>query len=64
MSEGGAEKAYKNSRFLNSPDARELRILSEYSEPQARFRDYNVSDTIVFFGSARLMPMEDANKQL
>ncbi len=64
MSDGGSSRAYKNERFINSPDARELRILAEYIEPQTRFRDFNVSDTIVFFGSARLLPMDDASKKL
>jgi hypothetical protein len=47
-------KAYKDSDFLNSPDARILRIMSEFLEPQARFRRENIKDTIVFFGSARI----------
>ena len=64
MSDGGPGKAYKNERFLNSPDARELRILSEYIEPQSRFEEYNVADTIVFFGSARLLPLDEANRRL
>jgi uncharacterized protein (TIGR00730 family) len=46
--------AYKNEAFLNSPDARSLRILSEYIEPLAHFRRENVRDTVVFFGSARI----------
>jgi uncharacterized protein (TIGR00730 family) len=46
--------AYKNEAFLDSPDARELRILSEYLQPLTHFRDEKVHDTIVFFGSARL----------
>src|SRR5690242_4665777 len=46
--------AYKNEKFLNSPDARILRILSEYLEPLAHFRHERIRDTIVFFGSARL----------
>ena len=33
-----AEKAYKNLDFINSPDARPLRILAEYLEPATRFR--------------------------
>ena len=49
----GPEKAYKNLPFLNSPDARPIRILCEYEEPRQRFHDQRVSDTIVFFGSAR-----------
>ena len=43
-------KAYKNLDFLNSPDAREIRILAEYLEPKHRFEKYKIRDTIVFFG--------------
>ena len=46
--------AYLNETFLESPDARALRILSEYLEPLSHFRDEKIQDTIVFFGSARL----------
>ena len=46
--------AYLNEKFLNSPDARGLRILSEFLEPLAHFRRERVRDTVVFFGSARL----------
>ena len=45
--------AYQNPEFLDSPDARVLRILAEYQEPLARFRREQIEDTIVFFGSAR-----------
>src|SRR5579863_2049319 len=45
--------AYRNSEFLDTPDARALRILSEYLYPLSRFRKQRVRDTIVFFGSAR-----------
>ena len=57
-------KAYKNIDFLNSPDARTLRILSEYLEPSSRFKRLNIQDTIVFFGSARIVPPEEAAKIL
>ena len=46
--------AYKNDAFLGSPDARILRILSEYLEPLGHFRHEHIRDTIVFFGSARV----------
>ncbi len=46
--------AYLNETFLESPDARALRILSEYLEPLSHFRDEKIQDTIVFFGSARI----------
>src|SRR5256885_16382846 len=48
-----APMAYENPEFLNSPDGRLLRILSEYMEPLARFRREQIQDTVVFFGSAR-----------
>src|SRR5689334_16609748 len=46
--------AYLNEAFLESPDARPLRIISEYLEPLSHFRDEKIQDTIVFFGSARV----------
>jgi uncharacterized protein (TIGR00730 family) len=46
--------AYKNEAFLDSDDARPLRILAEYLEPLHTFQRERVCDTIVFFGSARL----------
>jgi len=46
--------AYMNETFLESPDARGLRILSEYLEPLSHFRDEKIQDTVVFFGSARI----------
>ncbi len=49
-----AQKAYKNEKFLNSREARTLRILSEYIEPEKRFREMNIHHTVVFFGSARV----------
>jgi uncharacterized protein (TIGR00730 family) len=55
-------KAYKNLDFLSSPDARLVRILSEYLEPQARFRHEGVKDTIVFFGSSRIVSRKEALK--
>ena len=48
--------AYKNEEFLDSDDARPLRILAEYLEPLHGFRREHIHDTIVFFGSARIRP--------
>ena len=59
-----APLAYLNPAFLNSPDGRVVRILSEYSEPLARFRRERIQDTVVFFGSARFGSMEEANRVL
>ena len=60
----GLLKAYEDMSFLNSRDARPLRILAEYMEPEVRFNEYNIADTIVFFGSARTKSREDAEKHL
>lgn len=57
-------KAYKNSDFLNSPDARVIRIMAEFLEPQSRFRHENIRDTIVFFGSARIQEKKIARAEL
>src|SRR5437870_4784891 len=57
-------QAYRNPGFLNSKDARELRILAEYLEPKSRFDYHKVDDTIVFMGSARLKSREAAEEAL
>ena len=57
-------KAYKNLDFLNSPQARTIRMVCEYEEPRVRFREHRVRDTIVFFGSARSRPMDVAQHDL
>jgi uncharacterized protein (TIGR00730 family) len=56
-------KAYRNDVFLGSPDARPIRMLSEFLEPSGRLRRAGVRDTIVFFGSARLKPHTDAQRE-
>jgi uncharacterized protein (TIGR00730 family) len=59
-----ATLAYQNEPFLNSPDGRILRILSEYMEPLSRFRREQIQDTVVFFGSARFHDMESSEHNL
>ena len=53
-------KAYSDQEFINSKDARTLRILSEYLQPEAKFKFNHINHTVVFFGSARISP--DNNK--
>ena len=55
---------FLNTAFLKSPAARTIRMLSEYLEPEERFRRAGIRDTIVFFGSARCPSPEDAAQQL
>ena len=57
-------KAYEDTEFLNSADARILRILAEFLEPQKEFRKHKIVDTIVFFGSARLKSRKEAQSEL
>ncbi len=59
-----APLAYQNEPFLNSPDGRILRILSEYAEPLSRFRREQIQDTVVFFGSARFHSRARAQSDL
>lgn len=56
--------AYRDHEFLDSEDARPLRILAEYLEPLARFKEQSIQDTVVFFGSARVQSREDAEEAL
>ncbi len=56
--------AYLYPEFLESPEARPIRILSEYLEPLRRFREQKIQDTVVFFGSARVDSRERAERAL
>jgi uncharacterized protein (TIGR00730 family) len=56
--------AYLNPDFLESEEARPLRILAEYLEPLRRFRAQEIQDTVVFFGSARIHSREKAEQVL
>jgi uncharacterized protein (TIGR00730 family) len=56
--------AYLDHVFLESEEARPLRILAEYLEPLARFKAQNIQDTVVFFGSARIHSREHAEQAL
>lgn len=62
-----APKAYESPNFMNSRDARPLRIMSEYVYPEQVFRKHKVRNTIVFFGSARIQSrkqFEDKKRSL
>ena len=55
---------YLNPDFLTSPDARSIRIATEYLGPKRRFSRNHIEDTIVFFGSARLKSLKAAKADL
>ncbi len=56
--------AYLNEKFMNSTDARTLRIAAEYLDPLVRLKRAGVQNTVVFFGSARILPRNQAVRTL
>jgi hypothetical protein len=56
--------SYEDPGFINSPDGRLLRIMSEYAKPLANFRRERIQDTVVFFGSARFNSLDEASRTL
>jgi hypothetical protein len=63
-SSGGPLKAYENPAFLNSPEARSIRVLCEMNEPTGRLALHQIENTLVFFGSARLRAPDEAQQEL
>ena len=57
-------KAYENLEFLHSHYARHIRVLCEFTEPQQRLQRHGIKNTIVFFGSARILPADVAGRRL
>jgi uncharacterized protein (TIGR00730 family) len=56
--------AYYDRDFLETDEARPIRIIAEYLEPLRRFREQNIQDTVVFFGSARVHSRSAAERAL
>lgn len=50
--------------FLVGPEARSIRILTEFLEPASRFKAEGINEAIVFFGSARIKPLTESKKIL
>lgn len=59
-----ADKAYNNREFIHSMDGRTIRLLSEYLYPEQYFRKHGIKNTIVFFGSARTLPLKEHAEKL
>jgi len=57
-------RAYRDPAFISSDSARPIRVLSEFLEPENRFEKFGIESTIVFFGSARTLPLSEAETQL
>src|SRR5579864_931405 len=56
--------AYQDPKFMDSVGARPVRIITEYLDPKYRLREEGVADTIVMFGSARILPKDRATLRL
>jgi uncharacterized protein (TIGR00730 family) len=56
--------AYRDITFMESLAARPVRILTEYIDPLVRLRREQVGDTIVIFGSARILRPDAAQGRL
>ena len=54
------EPPYRDPLFMESLPARPVRITTEYIDPLERLRRENVGDTIVMFGSARILSRDHA----
>lgn len=59
-----ATKAYENMDFIHSADARIIRVMAEFFEPQRRLKRHHIQDTVVFFGSARSYSSQTAKNKL
>ncbi|HEY8716832.1 MAG TPA: LOG family protein, partial [Candidatus Acidoferrum sp.] len=49
---------HEDPEFLQSTPARPLRILAEYIHPYVQLKKEGIGDTIVMFGSARILPRD------
>jgi uncharacterized protein (TIGR00730 family) len=58
------QPAYRDALFMESVAARPVRILTEYIDPLVRLRREEVGDTIVMFGSARIVGRDRALARL
>ena len=56
--------AYEDAGFMDSTDARPIRILAEYLDPLRRCNANNSQDTVVFFVSARVLSRTLAQRNL
>jgi len=48
------KEAFKDEQFLESPEGRSIRILSEYEKVKSLFEIHKIVDTITFFGALDL----------
>lgn len=54
---------FENNEFLNSNPAFPIRVLSEWIYPRDQIKKFQITDTLVLFGSARIPSPEDVQKE-
>ncbi|NQV38662.1 MAG: TIGR00730 family Rossman fold protein [Candidatus Marinimicrobia bacterium] len=59
-----SKEFFLDEDFLTDTEARSLRIQSEYLGPKLRLAKNKISDTIVFFGSARILSPEESQANI
>jgi uncharacterized protein (TIGR00730 family) len=62
--ESSYDLAFADPEFLLHPDLRPVRMQLELLKPEMVQREENITSTIVVFGSARILPAEDAQAKL
>jgi len=58
------KEAFKDDNFLESKEGRSVRILSEYERINSTLESHHIMNTLTFFGSARFLSKEEAEKKL
>ena len=58
------QMAEQDSDFINSYEARAIRLELDYLKPELKMKEYGIEHTIVIFGSARIVEKETAMKRL
>ena len=62
--EQNLQEAFNDKTFLESPEGRSIRILSEYEKVKSILEQNKIMDTITFFGSARSMSKDNKNNNI
>ncbi|MBI3550936.1 MAG: TIGR00730 family Rossman fold protein [Elusimicrobia bacterium] len=57
-------RAYEDVSFMAKKDLRPIRLQLELLKPETVLREHKIRSTIVVFGSARVLPPEEARAQL
>jgi len=57
-------KAYEDLDFLKRSEARPIRLQLELLKPEVVLREHKIHDTVVCFGSARVKPAEEMEKDI